>query len=197
MSTVDLWRGNFGNEYHQRNRVEWKGRLPFWESALSYTTPSSVFELGCGPGWNLQAIGAIAPATDCHGADVNQDACNEARSRGFDVIFTGHREGEFAGIWPDGCMDLVFTAGCLIHIPSHTLKHTMEGLVDLSARYILAIEYHADTDTEEPVEYRGQSDALWKRNYGQLYQELGLTLLSQGPAEGFDDCTYYLLEKAT
>jgi trans-aconitate methyltransferase len=193
VNTVDLWAGPFGNEYHVRNgEVDWKARLPFWNSALEFTTPGSVFELGCGPGWNLQAIATIAPNTELHGADVNMSAVNEARGQGFEVQHIGLHGIE--GLYPPRSMDLVFTAGCLIHVPPSELERTMKSLIDLSAKYVLAIEY--DADVEEEVEYRGQKGALWKRPYGGLYMGLGLTLLSTGEAGGFDNCTYYLLEKA-
>ena len=61
-------------------------------------------------------------------------------------------------------------------------------------------EYHA----EEPVEipYRGQPRALFKQDFGRLYQELfpDLVLLRKGflsRDEGWDDITYWILEKQT
>lgn len=190
--TNTLWAGSFGREYHERCRVNWEARVPFWQSAIEYTTPATVFELGCGPGWNLQAIQSIAPNTDCYGADLNQEAVNEARSLGFEVQHVG--EHGIAGLYPAGSMDLVLTAGVLIHVPPADLERTMRSLIDLTARFIIAVEY--DADTEEEVEYRGHSGALWRRPYGALYSALGMRLVSVIPdAEGFDSCTAYLLEK--
>jgi pseudaminic acid biosynthesis-associated methylase len=189
--TNQLWSGSFGNAYHDRNRVDWKARVPFWQSAIEYTTPASVFELGCGPGWNLMAIAECAPATDLFGADLNLSAVNEARSQGFEVQQA--TEHGIAGMYPSGSMDLVATCGCLIHVPPAQLEGVMRSLVDLSARYVLAVEY--DADTEEEVEYRGVKGALWKRPYGALYMGLGLRLISFGEADGFNACHYYLMEK--
>lgn len=59
IETEEFWTGDFGNEYHKRNRVDWKWRIPFWKKLLEYYVPArSVFEFGCGPGWNLSAINA-------------------------------------------------------------------------------------------------------------------------------------------
>lgn len=193
MKTTDLWQGAFGNEYHQRNgAVDWQARIPYWESAIQFTTPGTVFEFGSGPGWNLRAILTCAPNLEVYGCDVNQKAVNEARAEGLEVQLVN--EHGIVGMYEPGSMDLVFTAGCLIHVAPDDLERTMRNLVDLSGRYVMAVEYHIE-DGEEEVEYRGQAGALWKRNYGRLYQDMGLTLLSQGEAGGFDQCTYYLLEK--
>lgn len=192
MKTTDLWAGKFGNDYLLRNRVDWEARMPFWESAIHFCTPATVFEFGCNAGWNLRAIQAVAPGTDLYGCDVNQNAVNEARAQGFEVQHVG--EHGVAGLYEPGSMDLVFTAGVLIHMPPADLERTMRDLIDLASRYVVAVEYHVD-EGEVEVEYRGQSGALWKRNFGKLYQDLGLNLLSQGVAGGFDQCEYYLLEK--
>lgn len=190
--TNALWTGSFGNAYHSRNRVQWEQRAPFWQSAIDFCTPATVFELGCGPGWNLQAIQSIAPNTDLYGADLNQEAVNEARSQGFEVQHVG--EHGIAGLYERGSMDMVVTCGCLIHVPPDALERTMQSLIDLSGRFIIAVEY--DADVEEEVEYRGHSGALWKRPYGALFSALGMRLVSVIPeVEGFDQCTGYLLEK--
>ena len=48
------------------------------------------------------------------------------------------------------------------------------------------------------IEYQGQSGLLWKRPYGAMYEDLGLTELTfgkVGPDDGFDNCIWRLLEK--
>jgi len=70
----------------------------------------------------------------------------------------------------------------------------MQRIIDKSTDYILAIEY--DSAKEEEVNYRGNDGMLWKRPYGQLYQDMGLTLVeSKYSVEGFDDCHFYLLRR--
>jgi hypothetical protein len=88
--------------------------------------------------------------------------------------------------------------GVLIHQPESTLLLVMEEIVRCSRRYILCGEYYAEHTTE--VLYRGQTGALFKRDYGRIYQELfpGLQLRKQaflGRDEGWDDVTYWMFEK--
>ena len=191
MKTDDLWEGEFGDAYLTRNRVTWQERVPFWQSAIDYCTPGSVLEVGCNAGWNLLAIQSVNPSIELHGVDLNASAVEEARQQGIEAQVGS--AVSIAGLFDAGSMDLVFTAGVLIHIPPADLEAVMRAIIATSAKYVLAVEYHADVETE--VEYRGQTGALWKRPFGKLYQQMGLTLLSEGVAGGFDRCSYFLLPK--
>jgi hypothetical protein len=131
--------------------------------------------------------------TTVYGCDVNPIAVGQARAAGLDV-FQGDAITALAN-FPHPTFDLVFTAGVLIHIPPQTLPIVMHSIVNASAQYVLAVEYEGD---ETMVEYRGESDRLWRRHYGSLYEGMGLKLVDSGqvgPADGFDNCTWWLLQK--
>ena len=128
-----------------------------------------------------------------YGCDVNPIAVAQARAAGLDV-FQGDAL-EALSSFPNPTFDLVFTAGVLIHIPPQTLPLVMQAIINASAQYVLAVEYEGD---ETMVEYRGESDRLWRRHYGRLYQDMGLKLVDSGqvgPSDGFDNCTWWLLTK--
>lgn len=188
MTALDWWKGDGGNAYTARNRVDWTKRLPFWKAIVDDLKPQSVLEVGCNAGWNLLAIRACDPKIGLMGIEPNDQARAEACSHGF---FVGR---ELAV--PDGYCDLAFTAGVLIHVPPADLPAMMQRIVATSKRYVISIEYEADTETE--IEYRGEWGLLWKRPYGKLYQDMGLTELGRAflpPESGFDNCWYTLLEK--
>jgi len=183
MKTTDYWKGEGGDAYTKRCRVDWQARIPFWKMILDKTGVRSVFELGCNAGWNLSAIKSVNPGVVLSGYDVNADAVYQATSVGLDVANNYYRVQA----------ELIFTAGVLIHIPPKDLHMVMIQLMDNSFDYILAIEYYAEEETE--IEYRGEMGLLWKRPYGKLYQDMGLELIESGNAEGFDNCEYNLLRK--
>ena len=192
--TTDFWSGAFGSDYTKRNRVDWRQRQPFWQSAIEYMHPASVLEVGANAGWNLMALQACDSSIDLAGIDVNQTAVNEARANGLEVQLCDAMG--LRGLHQSGSFDLVFTAGVLIHVPPTDLLPVMALIRDTSAKYVLAVEYAADEETE--VEYRGHAGKLWKRPFGKLYQDLGLQLVAEVEgAEGFDNCTAWLLEKRT
>jgi pseudaminic acid biosynthesis-associated methylase len=191
-NTEGFWSGEFGDDYHKRNRVDYRDRLPFWQSAVQYTEPRSVLEIGCGPGWNLLALREVQPTLDLYGIEINEGAVAEARSNNLKV---DHGTFDTAkAMYEPGAVDLVFTSGVLIHVAPDDLDRCMNAMIEISGRYVMAIEY--DADREVPRVYRGHDDKLWARPYGKLLEKKGLKLLSEGMAGGWESATYYLLEKA-
>jgi pseudaminic acid biosynthesis-associated methylase len=190
MKTKDAWSGTFGDAYVERNRVDWRARIPFWEKMIALTGARSAFELGCNAGWNLSAISKADSEVLVWGCDINEKALIQAISVGLAVFNINSEEARYN--FPETA-ELTFTAGVLIHVAPKELKETMQKMIDMSTDYVLAVEYESEVETE--IEYRGQMGLLWKRPYGELYQRLGLNLVATGSAEGFDDCTYWLMEK--
>lgn len=188
-SGVDLWAGEFGNDYLRRNQVEWRDRIPFWSNIMRTTGARSVFEMGANAGWNLSAIRRVFPDVMAIGNDINTEACKQAWSAGLNVVNKLDFTHEILGRY-----ELVFTAGVLIHIEPEHLREVMQALIDKSYRWVLAVEYAADS--EEQVQYRGHKDKCWRRPYGEIYQDMGLLCREVGNAgAGFDRCTYWLMEK--
>jgi pseudaminic acid biosynthesis-associated methylase len=186
---IELWSSEFGNDYTNRNQVDWRLRMPFWKKIEAITGARSYFEMGCNAGWNLSAIKRQFPDVTVVGNDINQQAAHQAQLAGLPVInmldFAEHVPGKF---------ELVFTAGVLIHIEPEHLQEVMQALIAKSLRWVLAVEYAAKVETI--VEYRGHTEKCWKRPYGDLYKALGLKLVDHGNAgEGFDQCHYWLMEK--
>jgi pseudaminic acid biosynthesis-associated methylase len=188
-----LWADEFGDDYAQRNLDVGEGRDAFWRALLAERSVGSVLEIGCNVGANLRWIDGIVPSRGVWGIDINESALQTIRQRlpGINAVWSPARELPFR----DGSFDLVFTAGVLIHQPETTLPLVMSEAVRCSRRYVLALEYFADTTTEVP--YRGQEGALFKRDYGRLYSELFPDLRLEetgklGQDEGWDDVTWWL-----
>ena len=185
---LDLWAGEFGDEYTKRNQVDWIARVPFWLDVMDRTGARTVFEVGCNAGWNLSAIREAASNATVAGSDINRSACEQAAAAGLTVF----NQLDFTAI--PGKAELVFTAGVLIHIEPEHLDEVMRAIVEKSYRWVLAVEYAAPHETA--IEYRGHADKCWKRPYGDLYKALGLRMIEfwKEPS-GFDRCSAWLLEK--
>ncbi len=192
----NLWGGEFGDSYVERNREAGRRRGPFWESILTQFPVNNVLEVGCNVGANLYWIASYLPSKYIYGVDINQKALVEIRKTLPEVntLWGLARELPFRDRW----FDLVFTMGVLIHQPESTLPLVMSEIVRCSRRYILCGEYYSKETIEIP--YRGQQKALFKRDYGKIYQELfpELQLCKQGflgREDGWDDVTYWMFEK--
>jgi pseudaminic acid biosynthesis-associated methylase len=192
----ELWSGPFGDSYSERNAEAGNGRGVFWDRLLTAHPVQRVLEVGCNVGANLQwIINHVAPA-ETFGVDVNKEALTRLRARLPDINAVAGlgRDLPFRDRW----FDLVFTTGVLIHQPDSTLPLVMQEVVRVSRRYVLCGEYFAAETVEVP--YRGQDGALFKRDYGRLYQELfpELALVDRGflgHADGWDDVTWWLFER--
>ena len=192
----DLWSTDFGDAYTDRNSNAGERRAPFWNGVLNELPARRVLEVGCNIGANLRWIAAHDSVETSCGIDINIKALRELHRAlpGANALWSRARELPFR----DESFDLVFTMGVLIHQPPEHLPIVMSEIVRCSRRFILCGEYFSDQLTEIP--YRGETGALYKRNFGGLYQQLfaGLVLHRQGflsRAEGWDDITYWVFEK--
>jgi pseudaminic acid biosynthesis-associated methylase len=194
----ELWSGGFGDQYVDRNSSASEGRREFWDGLLGEIPVRNSLEVGCNVGANLAWIAPRLGARATYGVDINEKAIEEVRRRipGVSVLWAPARELPFRDRW----FDLTYTTGVLIHQPPEVLPIVMSEIVRCSRRYVLCGEYHADELTEVP--YRGESGALFKRDFGALYETLfpELRLLKKGflakQAGGWDDVTFWLFEKA-
>lgn len=195
-SQVELWRSEFGDAYTERNVFDYQVRLPAWRVMMEGLELSRILEVGCNYGGNLRALADINPAWDITGIEPNDHARKMAPQcqshihllpgTVFDMDFEG------------GAFDLSFTANVLIHIALADLPAAIQQIYRSSRRYMLAIEYFAEQETE--INYRGHTNALWKRNFKKHFEDLNpsLRLLRTGywdKTVGFDASTWWLWEK--
>jgi spore coat polysaccharide biosynthesis protein SpsF len=191
-----LWAGEFGDDYIERNADAWRARGDFWQKLLRGRDVASVLEVGCNAGANLHWVAENVPVDGVFGVDVSRGALERLRGTHpqLNVVVASGRNLPFRDRW----FDLVFTMGVLIHVPPVALPVVMAEVVRCSNRYVLCAEYFAEEPTE--VDYRGQTGALFKRDFGGLYRELfpDLELIEDGflgRDDGWDDVTWWLFRR--
>lgn len=192
----ELWAGEFGDAYVERNAALDTRREGFWRDLLAAFPIETTLEVGCGQGGNLVPLVRLLPARQVWGIDVNEAALARARHNapGSNAVYGPARALPFR----DRAFDLVYTTGVLIHQPDEDLIAVMDEIVRVARRYILCGEYHADETVE--LAYHGKQGALFKRDYGRLYAERHPALILRrsgflGADAGFDRLTYQVFEK--
>jgi len=190
--TEDLWGGRFGNEYTERNARAGALRGPFWARLVEKYDLRSVLEIGCNRGANLKWIAERIPRRNVYGVDVNDQALAHLHQElpGVQALWAKADHLPFHS----GLVGLAFTCGVLIHQPLEKLGEVIGEMKRVSHRYLLAMEYHAPKRVE--LEYRGHAGALWKDDYASYF---GLAIIEEGALgkeSGFDDLSYWLMEKA-
>ena len=192
----ELWAGEFGGAYTDRNRILDERRAAFWNGLLERHPIRSVLEVGCGQGGNLAPIAEVLEPADVWGVDLNLTALARAREHapGINVVIAKARRLPFR----DGLVDLAFTSGVLIHQPEESLPTVIGEIVRCSRRVVLWAEYHAASTEEVP--YHGEAGTLFRRDYGAIFAALHpeLRMIESGFLDrdaGFDRATWQLLER--
>lgn len=202
----NTWRGSFGDEYTQRNQFDdvhitecAETFSQIFKSLPADANLSSILEVGCNLGRNLEALSKITDA-ELFGIEPNDSARGILQGKGF--IKPDNIKNAIGVDIPfdDEAFDLVFTSVVLIHVPDNQIEQTLREIYRTSKRFILAKEYFNPSPTT--IQYRGHSDLLFKRDYGSMYMDMfpDLKLLDYGffwkrvvPCQ--DNTTWWLFEK--
>jgi spore coat polysaccharide biosynthesis protein SpsF len=193
-----FWENKFGDDYIERNsdRRLLLSKIVLFSKILRRIGPiDSVIEFGCNIGLNLDAITFLIPKIQVTGIEINSKACESLKKKNLK-----HFNESFLSESNYGQFDLSFTKGVLIHTNPDKLKLAYKKLYSSSRKYILIAEYYNPSPVS--LEYRGQKDKLFKRDFaGELLEMYpDLKLIDYGfthhlDAFPDDDTTWFLLEK--
>jgi len=195
-----FWKEKYSKEYIIKNsNYALEGGIKCWAKMLERTEQiDSILECGSNIGKNINLLNHILPSASKSIIEISEDAYK---------IVTGKYEirQAFNGPIIDSSFkekfDLVFTMGVMIHIHPNDLLSNMKKMFDYSSKYILMGEYFNRTPVM--IEYHGEKDKLFKRDFGKLFIEnFPVKLIDYGflwghlyDDAGFDDITYWLFEK--
>ena len=201
---LQAWQGCLGDEYVERNDyAEWKigPGVEAFRRILGRLKIKSVLEIGSNIGLNLIYIDKLFRGdVELYAVEPNQRAFNKLLSQTQIKIRSAWNCDAFQLPLADSSMDLVFTAGVLIHIAPDDLGRATNEIVRVARKYVLCIEYFSHTPVEVP--YRGQRGLLFKRDFGALYMDgfpelkcLDYGFLWQREFRIFDNLNWWLFEK--
>ena len=197
-----FWATTYAREYIEKNQTfDHRLGAQAWLLMLrgARGNIASYLECGCNIGRNIEQLGLALPGAQASIIEISEPAFRHvtARHRLAHAFNGAILDADF----PAGSFDLVFTMGVLIHInPDQLLEH-MAKMLAFSSHYVLFGEYFSRTPTT--MEYQGEADRLFKRDFGKLFIEnFPVRLVDYGflwghvyDAAGFDDITWWLFEK--
>jgi pseudaminic acid biosynthesis-associated methylase len=196
----NFWANDYAREYIRKNS-EFDQRLGIeaWKTMLARAVSiSAILECGCNIGRNIQFLNAAMPTAKKSVIEISKPAFDFVTSQ-YSLAEAFHGSIEASNL--SGPFDLVFTNGVLIHIhPDHLLAN-MSRMFNYSQKYILFGEYFNRTPVM--LEYQGEKDKLFKRDFGKLFiDNFPVKLVDYGflwghiyDAAGFDDITWWLFER--
>jgi pseudaminic acid biosynthesis-associated methylase len=196
-----FWAQTYAKDYISKNSsFDQKLGVEAWQTMLRRAEGvGSLLECGCNIGRNLQFLDVALPTASKSVIEISKPA--------FEFVSRAHRLSQaFNGAILDSnfaprSFDLVYTIGVLIHINPDQLLDHMAKMHDYSRRYVLMGEYF--NRTPMMIEYQGERDRLFKRDFGKLFIEnFPVKLVDYGflwghlyDVAGFDDITWWLFEK--
>lgn len=197
----DFWANQYANGYIDKNSEfdEHSGQVA-WQRMLAATeNVDSILECGSNIGRNVEFLDHVLPQASKSIIELSKEAFDIVERR-FDLeqTFNGTiLDAEFG----DAKFDLVFSMVVLIHIEPQNLLMNLKKMYDWSQKYILIGEYFSRVP--EMIEYQGQSNKLFKRDFGKLFLEnfsvdvvdYGFLWGQEFDAAGFDDITWWLFKK--
>jgi len=201
---LEAWTGQFGDEYMDRNEyADWK-MVPGVEAfrrILGGLEIESVLEVGSNIGLNLLFINELFKGSaKLYAVEPNRKAFDTLVSQTRMKLEKAWNCDAFQLPLADSSIDLVFTAGVLIHIGPDDLGRATDEIVRVARKYVLCIEYFSRTPVEVP--YHGQMGLLFKRDFGAFYLDrflnlkcVGYGFLWQREFRIFDDLNWWLFEK--
>ncbi|MDH4199603.1 MAG: methyltransferase domain-containing protein [Spirochaetia bacterium] len=197
-----FWAKSYADDYIKKNsEFDYTLGSQAWEIMLKGTNGevTNYLECGCNIGRNIENLKRVLPEARPSIIEISEPAFKFITSRyDFDNAFNG---AILDSKFENGSFDLVFTMGVLIHINPDQLLDHMKKMFSYSRKYILMGEYFNRTPVS--IEYQGEKDKLFKRDFGKLFIEnFDVKLLDYGffwghiyDLAGFDDVTWWLFEK--
>lgn len=198
----NFWEQKYSKEYIEKNSdFDNKLGASAWTEMLSKISGdiNNYLECGCNIGKNINQISIAHPELKPNIIEISEEAFDiVTKNNDFDHAFNGSiLDSDFG----DNKFDLVFTKTVLIHINPDELLKTITKMFDYSSKYILVGEYFNRTPVM--IEYQGEVNKLFKRDFGKLIMEnFDCDLIDNGffwghlyDNAGFDDITWWVFKK--
>jgi pseudaminic acid biosynthesis-associated methylase len=197
----EFWARDYALDYIRKNsEFDVNLGVSAWQQMLRHTSNiKSYIELGCNIGRNLNQLKIALPDARPSIVEISKPAFDFVTSK-FDFEYA-YNSSILESSPPLRNFDLAFTCGVLIHINPADLLVNMKKLFSYSRKYVLIAEYFNRTPVS--IEYQGQTEKLFKQDFGKLFIEnFGVKLVDYGflwghiyDKAGFDDITWWLFEK--
>jgi len=133
----------------------------------------SIFEAGCGFGWNIRRFKKEFPEKSVGGVDFSISQLSNARGylSGMPIQVVNGDNCRLP--YKDNSFDVGFSLGVFMNIHSSKIKSALSELVRVSRKYIIHLEYDQNHTTPLLLEKRAFKTNIISHDYKQLYEEMG------------------------
>ena len=200
---LEHWTGTAGHEYIERNDFadyKLKQGVTAFKRILKGLKFRSLLEVGSNIGLNLWFITEMFKGKKAlYAVEPYDEAFLSMRINPLLALKRIDMCSGYELPHADNSIDIVMTSGVLIHVAPENLKRMTDEIVRVSKKYIICSEYFSDKP--EAIPYRGQTDILFKRDFGKFYLEnhnlkcINYGFLWSTELPIFDNLTWWVFEK--
>jgi SAM-dependent methyltransferase len=172
-----LWEG-WGEDYlYEDGRTKREQQHNFIIKKLNDIKPESILEVGCGFGRNLKIIDEEGLCFKyIIGVDISKSMLEKANkylnNMGIGLICADASKLPFA----NKCFDMIFTYGCLMHVPPSEIKFVLQELIRITKNYIINIEESFGDRGCPKNGILRINDYTFAYDYITLYKDLGIEI---------------------
>jgi ubiquinone/menaquinone biosynthesis C-methylase UbiE len=181
-------RGNsYMNEFMGENYVD--REIFFQDILIEQLKPlkfDSLFEAGCGFGWNIKRVKDEFPGTRIGGVDFSVPQLNYSKD-----YLTGYQaETCHADICSmplkDNAYDIGISVGVFMNIHASKISEATKEMTRVCKKYIIHLEYDENNTTRELKKKRSFKTNIVSHDYRKLYEALGKEVLQLQTYRDFD-----------
>lgn len=139
---------------------------------------NSLFEAGCGFGWNIKRAKDDFPAIRVGGVDFSQPQLLNSKKY-MDKYNALVSRGDATQLpFCDNAFDIGITVGVFMNIHPSKIENALKEMIRVSKKYIVHLEYDELHATEELIKRRAFKTNIVSHDYKALYQSLGKHIIN-------------------
>jgi len=152
--------------------IEHPHRLWLFEQINSFCPFSSILEIGCGYGPNVEILAKRFPAIEVIGIDINPIAVREGNARLSQLgVERGHiilGKADDLSQFSDRSIDLVFTDATLLYIGPDKIRQVITEMRRVSRKTLLLVEFHYSGHSRNSIGLGFHTRDGWVRDYRKI-----------------------------
>jgi len=152
--------------------IEHPHRLWLFEQINSFWPFSSILEIGCGYGPNVEILAKKFPTIDIIGFDINPIAVHEGNARlaqlGVEHTHIILGKADDLSQFSDRSIDVVFTDATLLYIGPDKIRQVIAEMRRVSRKALLFVEFHCSGHSRNSMDLGFHTRDGWVRDYRKL-----------------------------
>lgn len=141
---------------------------------LSRERYESVFEAGCGFGWNVKRVKEEFPWMRVGGLDFSLPQLRNMHGYKSDLAIGAAQADACAMPFCDNAFDVGFTLGVFMNLHPSAIRRALAEMVRVCRRRIIHVEWAARHATKDLVDKRAFKTNIVSHDYDDIYAEMGV-----------------------